>query len=240
MKSLFLLTYLLLPLETILGDVLLEKVGCPEEFQWNSLNSTSPRFNWSAKIENHSDDSLTVYINPICDTSNKIKVATFLPFENSVIPQVKFLLTPPPWSSDEKYLLIAATNTNKNDTLSKQEIFKADVSTITSVSSGSSSTPKKVAGKEIALIKISNFPNPFNPITTIEYSIPEDNFVSINIYNTDGQLIKVLHEDKATAGSHTLQWNGTNNLGESVGSGQYYYQVVSGDYIDTKKMVLLK
>ena len=85
-----------------------------------------------------------------------------------------------------------------------------------------------------------NYPNPFNPTTEIKYDLPEDVFVSINIYDVMGRKIKSLSNANQTAGYHSLQWDATNNIGEGVSAGMYIYTIQAGEYRSTKKMVLLK
>ncbi len=93
---------------------------------------------------------------------------------------------------------------------------------------------------------ISNYPNPFNPITTIKYSIPniEGNknirSVEIKIYDIMGSLVTDLVSGKKNAGNHNVIWDGKNNQGISVSSGIYFYRVQLDDQIKTAKMLLMK
>ena len=89
-------------------------------------------------------------------------------------------------------------------------------------------------------IGIFNFPNPFNPITTIKYNLPEDALVNIIIYDILGNIVKNLVYAKETTGYKSVQWNATNNQGEPVSAGVYLYKIQAGDFVDTKKMILLK
>ena len=84
------------------------------------------------------------------------------------------------------------------------------------------------------------YPNPFNPVTTLRYQLPEENLVSVIIYDMAGKEVKTLIYQQQTAGVHGIQWNGTNNLGNTVSAGIYLYQVHSGVYNQTNKMILLK
>ena len=84
------------------------------------------------------------------------------------------------------------------------------------------------------------YPNPFNPVTTLRYQLPEANIVSVIIYDMAGKEVKTLIHQQQTAGLHGIQWNGTNNLGNMVSAGIYLYQVQSGVYNQTNKMILLK
>ena len=85
-----------------------------------------------------------------------------------------------------------------------------------------------------------NYPNPFNPTTAIKYNLPESNYVTLRIYNMLGQEIRTLVSGQANAGSYNVVWNGKDNFGHSVSSGAYIYQIVAGNFVQTRKMVLLK
>jgi len=86
----------------------------------------------------------------------------------------------------------------------------------------------------------SNYPNPFNPITTIEYSIKDSAPVSIEVYNILGQRIRTLVNEPKKAGNYSVTWNGTDNNGRAVASGIYFYRMQSGKFTSTKKMIMLK
>ena len=86
----------------------------------------------------------------------------------------------------------------------------------------------------------NNFPNPFNPSTTIRYSIDSPEKISIKIYNVSGQLIKEINREHNQAGKYEVIWDGKNNFGQKVSSGAYFYQLTAGNYTEAKKMILLK
>ena len=85
-----------------------------------------------------------------------------------------------------------------------------------------------------------NYPNPFNPATTIEYEITKPEKVKINIYDATGRLIKEFFNVQSDSGKHYLTWDGRDNSGNCVASGNYFYQIIIGDFVNTKKMILLK
>lgn len=87
---------------------------------------------------------------------------------------------------------------------------------------------------------IQNFPNPFNPTTTIKYTLPNDSEVKIVIFDLMGHEVITLINDFKSLGQHTATWNGKDNLGQSVSGGIYFYKLQAGDFIQTRKMVLLK
>ena len=85
-----------------------------------------------------------------------------------------------------------------------------------------------------------NYPNPFNPVTTIDYILPENGLVNITIFDMMGREANTLLNSPQTAGYKSIQWNATNNQGDAVSAGIYLYRIKVEDFIQTKKMILLK
>jgi hypothetical protein len=85
-----------------------------------------------------------------------------------------------------------------------------------------------------------NYPNPFNPSTVIPFALPRAEFVSLKIYNIIGQEVASLIMGNLPAGAFRTTWNGKNISGETVSSGVYLYRLRAGDYIEVKKMLLMK
>jgi hypothetical protein len=86
----------------------------------------------------------------------------------------------------------------------------------------------------------NNYPNPFNPTTTINYSLNYNSNVTLEVFNIKGQKIKTLENEDKIAGNHSLIWNGKDSDDESVASGVYFYKLVSEEHSFVKKMVLMK
>ncbi len=86
----------------------------------------------------------------------------------------------------------------------------------------------------------ANYPNPFNPTTTINFSIKYDEKVSIDVFNSRGQRVTTLVDDHLQAGRHNVVWNGRDNRNREVGSGVYFYRIESGEWTATEKMLLVK
>ena len=85
-----------------------------------------------------------------------------------------------------------------------------------------------------------NYPNPFNPTTTINFSVPKTGMVNVSVYNSIGQLVKVLSNDNYVPGTYQLTWDSRNTAGEQVASGVYFYRISAKNFDRTMKMVLLK
>ena len=85
-----------------------------------------------------------------------------------------------------------------------------------------------------------NYPNPFNPVTTLRYDLPENGLVYITIYDMLGNIVNNLVNTNQSSGYKSIQWDATNNQGEPVSAGVYLYKIQAGDFVDTKKMILLK
>jgi len=84
------------------------------------------------------------------------------------------------------------------------------------------------------------YPNPFNPVTTLRYDLPEDANVNIIIYDMMGRVVSNLARSKQNAGYKSIQWNATNNQDQPVSAGVYLYSIEAGKFRQTKKMILLK
>jgi len=85
-----------------------------------------------------------------------------------------------------------------------------------------------------------NYPNPFNPSTTITFSVKESAPVTIGVYNVKGQLVKTLVNEEKASGNHSVVWDGRDNNGRSVSSGVYFYKMNAGKYSSTRKMIMMK
>ena len=102
-----------------------------------------------------------------------------------------------------------------------------------SIGSGSKVVPKSFKLHQ-------NFPNPFNPITTLRYDLPSNALVTLSIYDMLGREIIQLVSDNQQAGFKSIQWDATDSMGRPVSAGVYLYQINAGEFVQTKKMVLLK
>jgi hypothetical protein len=85
-----------------------------------------------------------------------------------------------------------------------------------------------------------NWPNPFNPLTTIEFGLEKGEHVSLRVYDVAGRLVSTLVEGDLPAGRYEERWDGTGRDGGAVASGIYFYRLVTGDFVRTRKMVLLR
>jgi hypothetical protein len=101
--------------------------------------------------------------------------------------------------------------------------------------------PDKNRNQNLHLFRLAdNYPNPFNPETSIQFELPQPCYVKIAVFNLLGQEIKTLVHVDLSAGIHQTVWDGTNQLEESVSSGVYLYRIEAGDFIKTKKMMIIR
>ena len=86
----------------------------------------------------------------------------------------------------------------------------------------------------------ANYPNPFNPTTTIQYALPEDASVTLEVFDAMGRLVATLVNGQQSAGRYDAQWNGRSDAGNTVASGMYLYRLKAGNFVETRTMLLLK
>ena len=85
-----------------------------------------------------------------------------------------------------------------------------------------------------------NYPNPFNPVTQIRYDLPEKSNVTLLIFDILGREVAALLDGEQEPGYHSIMWNGQNRFGQAVGAGMYFYSIQTGQFRQTRKMILLK
>ena len=85
-----------------------------------------------------------------------------------------------------------------------------------------------------------NYPNPFNPQTTITFDLMQSGLVQLKIYNIIGEEVKTLINNSMLPGNHQISWDGTDNVNKKVASGIYIYTLKMDNAIESHKMILLK
>jgi len=118
--------------------------------------------------------------------------------------------------------------------------YRYVVAAVTADGMETSSVPASVTIGRAAFGMTQNFPNPFNPETSIEYTLSDAGNVALSIYDAQGRWIVDVERGERTAGTHTATWDGRNARGETVASGAYFYRLTAGSQTQTKKLVLLK
>ena len=106
------------------------------------------------------------------------------------------------------------------------------------ISTSISSTEENIIPRKSKLYQ--NYPNPFNPTTAIHYELPEGSIVTLKIYNLLGIEIRELVNEFQPAGFKTINWDGKDDKGYSVDSGVYLYTFKSKNFLQTKKMLVIK
>jgi len=89
-------------------------------------------------------------------------------------------------------------------------------------------------------ILFQNYPNPFNPNTSVKFQVPKTSNVTVTIYDMLGQEVRTLFASEVMRGTYSVEWDGMNDAGMQMSSGSYIYRMIAGDYVQSKKMVLLK
>ena len=118
-----------------------------------------------------------------------------------------------------------------------EEGWYVDDVNVTSTSTGVND-PGEIVPREFALRQ--NAPNPFNPVTTIAFALPEQADVSLKVYNMAGRVVRTLVNGPEGPGTHSVVWDGRDEAGRTVASGVYFYRMDAGEFTERRMMVLLK
>ncbi len=165
-----------------------------------------------------------------------------IPFDKRILLSVGPFVMAAGDTQEVWYALMGAKGTTKanavdsilNHAYLMKEIFYSDMnSVIVGVNDPENPVPQRV-------ILHSNYPNPFNPSTTIRYELKQSSKVSLKIYNILGQEVRTLVNAQKSSGMHSVEWDGKNSHGQRVTSGVYFYRLEAGDFVKTRKMVLVK
>jgi flagellar hook assembly protein FlgD len=100
--------------------------------------------------------------------------------------------------------------------------------------------PTNLSVRSAAFARDLNYPNAFNPQTTIKYQLPTEQDVKLVIYNLLGQIIATLVNRKESAGYYTVIWNGQEDQGQPAANGVYFYRLTAGKFEEMRKMVLMR
>jgi len=143
-----------------------------------------------------------------------------------------------PWNADMLLDSVLVDTTWQGKISPKAYTLVGNIMKWFDVQSGVSKKVDSAIPKQFALDQ--NFPNPFNPATSIRIALPSTEQVDIFIYNALGQKIRTLISQKMEAGNHLATWDGRNDSGQIVSSGIYFYSMNAGDFSQTKKMIVIK
>jgi hypothetical protein len=145
---------------------------------------------------------------------------------SNAITYVDFLVDDGEEANDERAMKVAK-DINKGK-LVKSGVIPGDIPDI-------AYTPRR-----LRFHLAQNYPNPFNPSTTIRYEVATTVHVRLKIYDVAGRLVRTLVDEERKPERYKVDWNGTNNRGQDVATGVYFYRLEAGSYIKTRKMLLLK
>jgi hypothetical protein len=141
--------------------------------------------------------------------------------------------------------LLYVYNSNFNPTASEISNnhaikFTTKSPTVNSIITGVPGEDSNEPGANSGFILDQNRPNPFSNFTLINFSLPVQSTVRLEVYNINGELVRTLLDKQQSAGSHSIEWNGMNNFGNPVTSGVYFYRIQTDGSVQTRKMFMLK
>ncbi len=176
---------------------------------------------------------LQFFTSDECDASGNGEGASFLGSGAVNIDangQATFSITMDSTASIGQFVTATAT-----DSAGNTSEFSACFEITTAVSV---EEPENLVPTEFALF--ANFPNPFNPETTIRYGVPKTAHVRLIIFNLRGQVVRTLVDEQQTAGFHGVKWDGLSDSGEKLASGVYVYRLKAEQFVQTRQMLMLK
>ena len=206
---------------------LLDKQESPLIFSLLAPGDNSPVdllrqvFSWKQSIDPDPRDDVkyTLIIMSVSDTDSVVYISTG-------IEDTTHQVTEDIENGSYEWWVIAEDTDDKSLNTQSNEVFRLNV--IVGIEAGLASIPEKYN-------LFQNYPNPFNPVTIIRYSLPKSGDISLIIYNLKGQEIAILVSAEKEAGYHKITFNASG-----VASGIYFYRLQAGDFVRTRKMVLLK
>ena len=195
---------------------------------------------WILAIDNYSVASMTISFSGFINVEGFDLTLTFDTNERLLDMEVGAILDPNISTDSYETIQIVIADHHGNekvyefDELQQLGLYQqmAVVNNITT------STDDMLSPQTFALHQ--NYPNPFNPETSISYDLARDGLVSIRVHDLRGTSVKALVRDVQPSGQKTVKWDGTNDLGQKVSAGFYFYRIEAEGFSDTKKMVLLK
>ncbi len=194
----------------------------PENFLLQGGQSTT--FHWQTADDNPSGDP-TVYTAEVLLGAEPGGSVAYHP----QIDDYAWLWTAPEASTAQARLVVRASDAFGNETVAQTEAF----SVIFSATDVPDALPREAALHPAA-------PNPFNPTTTLAFSLPRTGAVRVDIYGADGRLVRRLIDDVREAGRHTVVWDGQDSAGRPAGSGVYLVRLQSGPWDAVRRIALVK
>ncbi|MBN1893544.1 T9SS type A sorting domain-containing protein, partial [bacterium] len=162
---------------------------------------------------------------------------------SNTVPQVLRVSGPGLPNTLDMYTTSNFRNCDKIQTVSPGGLFLLPASSITTLY-GSTVTSVEAADKEIEVPEnfalFQNFPNPFNPATTVAFQVPKSSAVILAVYDIMGREVRVLADAVFQAGRHKVQWDGLDHSGSRVSSGVYFIRIRADQYTAVKKTILLR
>jgi hypothetical protein len=145
-----------------------------------------------------------------------------------------------PLAAGERVIATIPTSTSNPSsiTISGLKVIDENVAKVSNVSSEVVVENTQVLPTSYSLEQ--NFPNPFNPSTTISFAVPQTSNVTIEVYNSLGQKVRSLFSGKMEQGTNSVVWNARDDYGREVAAGAYLYRMTAGSYVQVKKMMLVK
>jgi len=143
------------------------------------------------------------------------------------------------WSAIRMFRLSDGANEGAKCVIGPTKLFIDEIKVVPNITTEISEPPQPSAQPKGYFLS-QNYPNPFNAETEIHFQLPKASWVLLRITNVIGQMVKTLVNEFKSPGSHVIRWDGRDNAGRVVPSGEYLYRIEAGHFTETKKMLLVK
>jgi len=207
-----------------------------------SVNSDG-QLNWKTVLGHYYDDGAFINHALVCDAEGKVYCGSNLgPVSNFWCLDSNGVIL---WDlSLEGYELDSSPAIGSDGTLyigtHISSLFTQHERNLIAIKDVVSGTGELDANVNKGFELLPNYPNPFNPQTEITFQLPQSEFVTLNVFDVTGRLIRNLIKTRLSSGTHKITWDGMSKSGNPVGSGIYFYRLETAGFTKTRKMILIR
>ena len=225
--------------EDIIAMISIDMIGFNRQYYYQSIISDTAS-TWLAERFVAANDSNSIGLTTSSPPFPYATYSDHASFWSQGYPAICLIEYAPPWNNGPYYRANPYYHTSEDSlgTLNLhlvQKVTQMTLAAVVSLNSTTTGTERQVAQAPSRYALYQNYPNPFNPVTTIRFSIPQDELVTLAVYDITGREVATLLNYHLSAGTYTVQWNA-----RAAASGVYYCRMSAGTFLETKKLMVLR